>query len=229
VDYVTKPFQEKEVLARIQTHLALRQLQQDLCAANAELARQNDLLRERMHEIEALQSQLHEQAIRDALTGTFNRRYLEETLERELARAEREKYPLTIAMMDLDRFKLLNDTYGHAAGDLMLQRFARLIQEKIRKSDILCRYGGEEFVVLMPNAALPDAQRRAEQWRLACELMKMSYRDWVLGATISLGLSSNTETGLSSGQLLDRADQALYHAKSGGRNRVVIWQPSWQA
>ena len=120
---------------------------------NAEKALQeiNAVLKTRLVEIEKLQEQLQEQAIRDYLTGLYNRRYLQENLEREMLRAQRDSSPLSLVLMDLDHFKRCNDTYGHKGGDLVLQALAGLLTERTRKQDIVCRYGGEEFLVVLPN------------------------------------------------------------------------------
>src|SRR5215510_15641495 len=123
-----------------------------------------DRLQTQLIEIGTLQSKLREQAIRDVLTNVFNRRYLEETLERELSRAERESYPLCVLMMDLDYFKDTNDTFGHEAGDLVLKTLAETITRQSRHGDFVCRYGGEEFVLVMPNVGLEIARQRAEEF-----------------------------------------------------------------
>ncbi|KAB2949047.1 MAG: diguanylate cyclase, partial [Thermoanaerobaculia bacterium] len=135
--------------------------------AERALAEANERLREKLEEIEKLQATLREQALRDALTGLYNRRYLEDALERELARARRERAPLSVALIDLDRFKETNDTLGHQAADEVLRRFGALLAALTRQSDVACRYGGDEFVVLMPGAPLDHALARAEQWRSA--------------------------------------------------------------
>ncbi|NWG76362.1 MAG: diguanylate cyclase, partial [Rubrivivax sp.] len=178
-------------------------------------------LREYTKQLEELQAQLREQAIRDPLTGAFNRRYLMETLERELARAARDHDPLSLVMIDLDHFKVVNDTYGHLAGDWALQYLVQLIERKTRKSDIVCRYGGEEFVVLLPQTSLADAMRRAEEWRAALQNSPAQFSNETIAFTISMGVASNNPLELTSDRLLSLADQALYAAKQGGRNRVA--------
>ena len=125
----------------------------------------NEQLSHRVEEIEELQATLREQAIRDALSGLFNRRFLEETCTRELARAQREGYPVALAMFDLDLFKRINDTYGHAAGDEVIVALARLLQQHARSSDTACRFGGEEFVLLLPGVDLETAAARVEELR----------------------------------------------------------------
>ena len=220
VDYIVKPFHVKEVLARLQIHLTIRDLQRQLMSANTDLARQNELLQNKIAEVQALQSALREQVVRDPLTGAFNRRYLFETLDRELARSERELTALSLVMIDVDHFKLFNDNYGHQVGDLALSKLVWLLNRLTRKGDVVCRYGGEEFVVLMPNSSLKDAKRRAEEWRLACERMPIEHQGRRLGVTISQGVVSNHITDISADKLLAKADQAMYKAKTLGRNRT---------
>ncbi len=223
VDYIPKPFEEREVLARVELHLALRRLQQELRSANEELERQNQALRQKMLENEALQAQLREQAIRDPLTGAFNRRYLIATLTQELAQAQRTGAHLSLVMMDVDHFKKVNDTYGHLAGDAVLQALVKLVEKQIRQGDTLCRYGGEEFVVVMPNALQEAAYHRADAWRIAFEQQPILYEDQVIHVTLSGGVSSNRGLPLTYETIINNADQALYLAKEGGRNRIVSW------
>ena len=130
-----------------------------------ELKNTNKILMAKILEVEFLKEKLQEQAIRDPLTGVFNRRFLAELLDKEISKAERENTPVSIIMMDVDFFKNFNDTYGHKCGDVVLQDLANFLTENSRQGDIVCRYGGEEFVILMPNATLHDAYERAETWR----------------------------------------------------------------
>ncbi|MEP7137474.1 MAG: histidine kinase N-terminal 7TM domain-containing protein, partial [Chloroflexota bacterium] len=141
-----------------------------------DLRRAMDRLQTQLIEIGVLQSQLREQAIRDALTGLFNRRYLEETLERELARATRESYPLCVIMMDLDYFKEVNDTYGHEAGDVVLRTLAETVTKKSRHGDFVCRFGGEEFVLVMPNIGIEKAKERADDLHATIDALNIPYR-----------------------------------------------------
>ncbi len=214
-DYITKPFQAPEVLARVQTQVARYR-------AETELRRVNERLHAQLAEIQALQAQLREQAIRDALTGLFNRRYLQETLEREVLRAKREATPIGLVMLDIDHFKKLNDTYGHKAGDVMLQTLGELLRTQTRGSDVACRYGGEEFVVVLPGASIEVAQQRAEQWRQSFEAVHVPYDSHDLRATIALGVAAFPKHGATSDEVLRVADAALYLAKAEGRNRVVV-------
>src|SRR5215208_1911601 len=145
----------------------------------------NDRLQTQLIEIGLLQSKLREQAICDPLTNLFNRRYLEETLERELARAPRESYSVCVLMIDLDHFKQVNDTYGHEAGDEVLKALAITLAEQCRRGDFACRYGGEEFVVVMPNINMETAYERAENIRQSLNSLSVPYRHYRLTTTIS--------------------------------------------
>lgn len=185
----------------------------------------NTRLRIQLDEIAKLQAALKEQAIRDGLTGLYNRRYLDETLERELARAHRENLPLCMVMLDIDHFKRLNDTYGHQAGDDALRAMAGELHHHVRAEDIVCRYGGEEFLILMPHITLSVATERAESWRRAIEGIRLDAEGTEIGFTASLGVAAYPEHGRTPDALTRSADLALYAAKSRGRNRVVVFVP----
>jgi diguanylate cyclase (GGDEF)-like protein/PAS domain S-box-containing protein len=189
-----------------------------------DLRRFNDRLQTQLIEIGRLQSQLREQAIRDALTNVFNRRYLEETLDRELSRAEREKYPLCVIMMDLDFFKDVNDTYGHEAGDMVLKALANTVIQQSRHGDFVCRYGGEEFVLVMPNITMETARQRADTLHQAVNSMQIPYGVFNLTTTISMGVAMYPEHGKTKEELVRAADRAMYIAKNTGRNRVVVFE-----
>ncbi len=172
-----------------------------------------------------LRRKLREQATRDPLTGLFNRRYLLDTLPRELHRALRLKAPLSIAMLDLDLFKRINDTFGHDAGDLVLRESGRVLMENVRKSDIACRYGGEEFVLVLPDSPLEDARHRIEQLRILLETLEIRHEGQLLGTmTVSGGIAAAPEHAANTEELLRAADAALYAAKRAGRNCIVIAQ-----
>ena len=191
--------------------------------AEEQLRDTNTRLQTHMAEIEALQSKLQDQALRDALTGLFNRRYLEETLQREIAQAYRSGRQLGIVMIDVDHFKNLNDTYGHKAGDAALQALARLLAANTRSGDIACRYGGEEFVLALPGATLKAAHERAEQVRREVDAMRVAYGGIALSLTVCAGIAAYPQHGETADALLDCADRALYQAKNGGRNRCVVY------
>ncbi len=182
----------------------------------------NERLRAQLAEIETLQANLRDQAIRDALTDLFNRRYLDETLERELARAARDQVPVSAVMLDIDHFKTFNDMYGHKAGDDVLQALGRLLRAQTRTADIACRYGGEEFVIIMPGSSSAAALRRAEQWRVAFESLKIPYQDQLLHTTLSGGVATFPDHGATADEVLQAADLALYASKTGGRNCVSV-------
>ena len=177
-----------------------------------------------MDENQALQEQLREQAISDPLTGLYNRRFLEETLDREIAHARREEQDLCIAMIDIDNFKNFNDRYGHKAGDMILKSLGEILQANTRKSDVCCRYGGEEFVVVMPNATMDGARRRAHHWRKAFQLLQNSFNGQELQATISVGVAAFPTHGEDGEVVLNAADKALYESKRRGKNRVTVYQ-----
>lgn len=173
-------------------------------------------------ELRALHDKLREEAIHDPLTGLYNRRYLEETLKRELSRAERDGHPLSVLMGDIDHFKRLNDTYGHPAGDDVLRALGSLLRRNVRASDIPCRYGGEEFVVVLPNTPLEVARERAELVRQNFADLPIAFGGRQLESTVSIGVSVYLGHGDTVDALISAADQALYKAKQAGRNKVCI-------
>ncbi|HSH97611.1 MAG: diguanylate cyclase [Methylophilaceae bacterium] len=187
------------------------------------LAEAHDQLQLQYQEIHLLQEKLRDQATRDPLTNLFNRRYLEETLLREMARCEREKIPLAIVMIDIDYFKKTNDTFGHEAGDQILRSIAALLQNHTRNEDVVCRYGGEEFIAVLPGASLDQAQKRAEFWRTEFQSLAFTFDDIAHQATFSCGVSAYNQHGNNADTLIKLADDALYQAKSNGRNQVVIY------
>ena len=190
--------------------------------AEEELRDANERLKGQLAEIEALQARLRDQAIRDPLTGLFNRRYLTETLHRELARCAREDRPLTVVMLDVDHFKALNDAYGHETGDRMLQELGRFLGDETRHGDVACRFGGEEFVVVLPGASATAAGARAQVWRSAFERLVVPHQGSDVGVTVSMGVAESPLHASTADALLRAADVALYEAKRQGRNRVVV-------
>ncbi len=193
----------------------LRDAQLQLQNANAELKTQ-------LAEITMLEQKVREQAIRDALTGLYNRHYLSEMLEGELSRARRGSYTVAFLLIDLDHFKNINDTYGHPAGDRSLVKTAELIKEHTRRSDIACRYGGEEFLVILPEITREDAQKRAEQLRVDIETLSIEFEGQILHITASIGIAIYPLHGEDSDSLLSAVDSALYNAKNSGRNQVIL-------
>jgi diguanylate cyclase (GGDEF)-like protein len=145
-----------------------------------------------------------------------------ETIERELARARREKHSVSIAIADIDHFKAINDRHGHEAGDLVLQALAGLLTRCLRSSDVACRYGGEEFVILIPRADLEVAHKRADAWRAEFESLRTRAGDEEVAATLSVGVASFPMHGDDGESVLRAADRALYRSKAGGRNRTTV-------
>ncbi len=186
------------------------------------LARANEALAAQVMKIEVLNGRLREQAVRDPLTSLHNRRYLDETINRDMARVSRGGLPLAVAALDLDRFKEINDTHGHAAGDQVLRRMADVLRLHVRASDLVCRSGGEEFVVVMPGATLPAALASAGRWRVTFASELISVREGVsVSCTVSIGVALHHSRKETFDACLERADAALYAAKRFGRDRVV--------
>ena len=169
-----------------------------------------------------LRDQLRDQSIRDVLTGLFNRRYMLETCRREFARAARAKQSVSILSIDADHFKKFNDNHGHDAGDIVLRALSDCLKQCFREEDIPCRYGGEEFVVVLPGATAEVAARRAEDLRAKVEALIVHYLDGILPKiTVSIGVAAFPESGNTPQAVLKVADEALYRAKEQGRNRVA--------
>jgi diguanylate cyclase (GGDEF)-like protein len=198
VDYVIKPFDDVELRARVRAALRTKRLQ--------------DLLQQ--------------QSFLDGLTGLWNRGYLDHRLEGELNIARRYERRLSLLLGDIDHFKRVNDTFGHLFGDYVIQRIAEAISTHARRSDISCRYGGEEFAVLLPSAGLEEASLVAERLRIAVEASPFQLRGTQLQVTISFGVASTEGLDpLTSESLIARADRALYNAKESGRNCVHVFLP----
>jgi diguanylate cyclase (GGDEF)-like protein/PAS domain S-box-containing protein len=190
-----------------------------------ELIKANQLLVSQIEEIAILRDRLREQAIRDPLTNLYNRRFMEETLSLEIHRARRANSKVCLIMMDIDHFKSVNDQFGHKTGDYVLESLGQMLLSNTRKSDVACRYGGEEFLIVLPGSPLQDAARRAEQFRTNFEAIQISGKGTVTNATMSIGIACFPDHGEDGEQVLNRADEALYQAKAAGRNCVVVYQP----
>jgi len=170
-----------------------------------------------------LRETLANQAIKDPLTGLFNRTFMEDALQREIYRAGRKQTQIGVIMADLDHFKKFNDLHGHAAGDLVLVDLANFLKWRMRKGDVVCRYGGEEFVLILPDSSLGETGQRAVQLKDAVKGLRVSYGGMELGpVTLSMGVSAFPTSGDSPRDLLRTADEALYKAKQAGRDRVVL-------
>jgi len=170
-----------------------------------------------------LRATLRERSTRDELTGLFNRRYMEDSLDREIRRAIRDGESLGVLMLDLDHFKRLNDAFGHAAGDFALRLVGQFLQSNVRAEDIACRYGGEEFVIILPKASAEDTRRRAEALRLGIRSIRAEHGGPSFPTlTMSVGVAAYPQHGAAGETLLRAADEALYRAKAEGRDRVVV-------
>ncbi len=201
----------------------LHEVQSAVAAQKQVLEDANVALHDQISKIHDLQEKLREQANRDSLTGLFNRRYLVGTLERELARCKREGAPLTMLLFDIDYFKAVNDTYGHQAGDEVLRVFGHLLQEKARTEDIVCRYGGEEFLMVMPKMPLKIARERGAFLLKLFEETTVSFGEMRIRVTTSIGIAAAPEHSDSAEGLVRCADEALYRAKHNGRNQVATF------
>ena len=199
-DYLRKPFEPAEVIARVSAAVRVKELQDDLRARNAELDRI---------------------ARSDPLTGLANRRHLDEQLAVHAASADRHHHELSVAVVDIDNFKTVNDTFGHGAGDIVLQEVARRLAASARVEDVVGRWGGEEFVVILPHCGVEGAAVVAERIREAVAGTPVRCDDGVtIPVTVSIGC-----TGGGDGRLIERADAALYTAKKAGRNITVVVEP----
>ncbi len=205
-DYITKPFDPEELVARVKVHLKIKKLQD-------ELKRSNELLLELSNT--------------DHLTGLFNRRYLMKVLDKEVQRALRKGGDLSLIMLDIDHFKQVNDSFGHLQGDVVLQKLALQLQKELRSYDCASRYGGEEFVAILPDSTLKEAVFVADRVRLAVQGSRFSEPLANLSLTVSLGVASfSPEHSPTVDGFIKLADDALYLAKANGRNRVEFYDPS---
>ncbi|MEN9437048.1 MAG: hypothetical protein RIR09_1703 [Pseudomonadota bacterium] len=207
-------------IAAFGRNLQLRTIREDLRASEKILSQQ-------LSDIKVLQSKLQEQASRDPLTALYNRRYMDTIAGREIARCNRDHQPLAVMMVDVDHFKKVNDTYGHPGGDEVLKMLSALFLEKVRASDVPCRYGGEEFLLLMPGMSAEIALARANQWRCSFAERTVLSGGVSIQCTISIGVAVYPDHGENMETLIQSADLALYRAKQQGRNRVVLFDPEW--
>ncbi len=217
-DYLPKNRISKKSLSRSITNTVEKfGLEKEIKLANGKLAEMSSLERE----MKQAQIQLAEMSTRDELTSLYNRRYFIESLERELARAKRYKRNLGFCMIDLDKFKNVNDTYGHLAGDMVLSTVGRMFDEHFRQGDLICRYGGEEFAVILPDTSLKSAMAVCERLRKKVFSHRFKYNSSDFSISISIGVALYNHLVHSSPvELVSAADQALYQAKNEGRNSV---------
>jgi two-component system cell cycle response regulator len=206
-DYLPKPYNEIELITRIYASLRTKALQD-------ELRQKNRQLEEALAKVEVL-------AITDPLTGLFNRRHFETLVEAEFNMTGRYDTPTSCLMIDVDHFKNINDTYGHHAGDLVLRELSEIVKNCLRKVDTLARWGGEEFMVLLPRTAKEPAMRVAS--RILTAVSAHKFTDIDSKVTVSIGIASVPESSLNTFEkFIDAADLALYEAKSAGRNRIAV-------
>ncbi len=216
VDYITKPIETKDVLMRVETHLSIRKMQKQLERRNSEL--EEEILRRK-----SVEQQLKVQATTDPLTKLYNRRQFFDLAEREFSRSDRKNRPISIIMMDIDRFKQVNDTYGHLVGDHVLVSLAELCVNSFRKYDIWARYGGEEFVAMLPETNTQQCKLVSERLRKLVADTTMQFEETSLSITVSIGIACiDVDSDLSVDEMLDQADKALYRSKHEGRNRVSV-------
>lgn len=208
IDYITKPFAPAIVRARVQNHLAL-------VRANTELRKANDTLRKLEQELRLL-------ATTDALTGIANRRRLIEVGTQELQRAQRSEQAVCVLMLDIDHFKRINDSFGHPAGDAVIQALAGICSESVRSIDLVGRLGGEEFGVLLPMTDSAGALELAERLRARVEAHRIEWDGATIRFSVSIGVAQRCAQAGDFASLIGLADQALYQAKNDGRNRVVL-------
>jgi len=205
----------------------LRQVNDELSQVGRAFDEMAETLQQRDADLRKAVHELKEQAVTDPLTGLYNRRHLRDVLSREIMRAKRTNSPLAALMVDVDHFKRINDALGHEAGDMVLKELSALFKRCIRGSDTACRYGGEEFVLLLPEAALDGARSKAEDIRNAVKSMGLSFHGKPLGTlSVSIGVALFPQHASEAEALLAKADEALYQAKGAGRDRVVISEMS---
>jgi diguanylate cyclase (GGDEF)-like protein len=205
-EYLTKPFNSRELVARVASGVRILKLEEQLMQARQQM----EIL-----------------AMRDGLTSLLNRRAIEEYAESEFNITERKKHPLSIIMLDIDHFKKVNDRFGHKAGDYALQQVAKILKEDLRSYDRVGRWGGEEFMLILPDTDLDDAVVVAERIRVKIGEMKITLESGeTFSIHISLGVACVSVHGSSLSKLIDSADHAMYQAKQAGRNRVCTFQPT---
>ncbi len=219
VDYLFKPLDPHILISKVNVFL-------DLHKQKKSLERINKELKKTVEELEKANQKIAEMSIKDGLTGLYNRRYFMEALEKEVSRAKRYKTCLVLCMMDLDHFKKINDTLGHQAGDMVLSEFGKILKETIRQSDLLCRYGGEEFAVILPDTDIKKAVSACERFREMLAELIFEFNSSQFKITVSIGVASLSKSKVKSfDELVRMADQALYQAKKRGRNRVQSLPP----
>lgn len=223
-DYISKPFAPDELLARVRVQLRIKRLQDELAEHNFALTRANEEKARLLDALEAKNEQLAVMATTDPLTGIANRGHIEEFLEDAAARAARFGEALTVAMVDIDHFKRLNDTYGHPFGDRVIREVSRVLAETVRRIDKVGRYGGEEFLLVLPGTDADGAMVLGE--RIRRRIAELGFAPNDVRVTISVGIASWRARMGSWEELVAEADHTLYRAKEAGRNRVCGADPN---
>jgi diguanylate cyclase (GGDEF)-like protein len=221
-DFLPKPVNKQELLARLRAGERIAMLEADLARRTREVHRLNAESSMANRKLAEANAQLQRMATTDELTGLLNRREAMSRIRELWALQARYGSPFSCIMLDIDHFKKFNDSYGHAAGDLVLRETAGVLKKSVRSTDLVCRVGGEEFLVLCPNVGLEGAAVCAEHLRAAVAGHAFVHEGRMLGVTISLGVSARDEAISSDGELLKRADEGLYASKAAGRNRVTV-------
>ncbi|MFH1942715.1 MAG: diguanylate cyclase [bacterium] len=213
-DFISKPFNRVELLTRIKSLLRIKRLHEDL--------------EQKVQELEKAKEKLRKLAVTDGLTGLYNYRAFRRQLQLEISRSRRFKLPFSLLMMDIDHFKVYNDRFGHPNGDVVLRRFARLLHINIRDVDTLSRYGGEEFVLILPGTDKDSAKFVAEKLRKLVEKTSFPFEEKLPTGcvTMSIGISSYPQDTQNEEELIRMMDEALYRAKKSGRNRTALAQAS---
>jgi diguanylate cyclase (GGDEF)-like protein len=216
--YLVKPYNHQSLRTTIE--VALRRHESELASREAH-AREKAELEEQTRKVSKRARRLRREATVDPLTGLFNRRHLEQVLKREMSFAQRGGHAVSAILVDLDRFKQLNDTLGHAAGDTALRAVGTFLRSRLRAYDIACRYGGDEIVIIVPGADAAAATALAEQLRAGIEQLAVIDGESAVSLTASLGVASFPQDGTTPDEILQSADAALYRAKAEGRNCVA--------
>jgi len=208
-DFIAKPFQRLELLTRVKSLIRIKRL--------------HEHLEQKVQELEQARTALQQLAVTDGLTGLHNYRFFRWQLEREILRSKRYNHPVSLAMLDIDHFKKINDRWGHLIGDQILRQLSDLVVQKVRGTDLVARYGGEEFAVILPDTDKTGAYRVAEKIRRTVEQHSWTLPNQELlnRMTVSLGIGTYPLDAKDLDSLIEKTDQALYRAKRGGRNQVV--------
>lgn len=229
VDYISKPFKSIELKVRIKNHLELKNTRDSLMAANETLNRlldiqrkSNELITRQNDELLTLNVQLKDMAVKDPLTGLYNRRFVTEKLLEEIGRFYRFERSFAIVMCDLDGFKSVNDTFGHNFGDQVLQNSAKIMMSNKRTVDTVARWGGEEFILLLPETDLAGAKVTAERIRTEMEACYYTIDGSSIHVTMTFGIAVYVEK-IKMEEIVRRADDSLYYGKQHGKNQVVIY------